>query len=124
MTLVLTWILEDHERAALASVAHGKFRKGVIAHARRKARFTPELSDHDYQKIAEMIFRRVHAFLKPEQTATYDSYVLMMLVYFIRGIEQVEGPDMRATLQNRRIGINTRARVAYDLTKVFMQELG
>lgn len=117
----MVWILEDHERAALASVSHDKFRQDVIAHARRKAVFKPELSEHDYQKIAEMIFSRVHSFLGRYPNATYDSYVRMMLVYFIRGIEQVEGPYMQATLQNDRIAINTRAQIAYDLTKVFMK---
>ena len=119
----MVWILEDHERAALASVSHNKFRRDVISHVRRKAIFTPELSQHDYQKIAEMMFSRVHSFLGRYPNATYDSYVMMMLVYFVRGIEQVEGPDMQATLRNDRIGINTRARVAYDLTKVFMKVL-
>ena len=107
----------------MATVSHDRFRRDVIAHVRRKARFDPELSDHDYRKIAEMMFERVHAFLGRYPNATYDSYVLMMLTYFVRGIEQVEGEHMQATLRNDRIGINTRARVAYDLTKVLMREL-
>lgn len=47
---------------------------------------------------------------------------MMMLVYLGRGIDQVEGPDMQASLRNDGIGINTRVRVSYELMKVFMRE--
>jgi hypothetical protein len=96
------------------------FRADVMAHARRKARFAPDLSDDDYGKIAPVIFGYVHEFLRNHETVTYDSYVRMMLVYFIRGTEQVEGPDMQATLRNEHFGINARVTVAYDLSRLFM----
>lgn len=118
----MAWILEENERDALAAVSLDRFRQRVITHTRRKASLRPELSVSDFDKVAQMLFERVHALLGRYKTASYDSYVLMMLVYFGRGIDQVEGRDMQASLRNDRFGINTRVRVSYDLMKVFMQE--
>lgn len=118
----MVWILEDHERDALAAVSLDRFRRRVLDHVRRKVRLEPELSDEDYDKVAGLLFERVRAFLAPYETATYDSHVMMMLVYFGRGIDQVEGADMQVLLRNDRIGINTRVRVSYELMKVFMRE--
>lgn len=118
----MKWVLEDHERDALNGVAFANFRAKVIAHARRKAQFTPEISDADYDTLARYIFAKVHAFLGRYESASYDSYVLMMLVYFTRGVENVEGRDMQASLRNDRFGINTRVRISYELVKVFIRE--
>jgi len=117
----LVWVLEDHERDALAAVSLDKFRDKVIAHARRKAVFSPALSDPDYQRIADHIFDRVHGFLGAYPNASYDSYVRMMLVYFTHGIAQVEGPHMQESLRNDRIGINTRAMISYELVREMMR---
>jgi hypothetical protein len=94
----------------------------VIAHVRKKAVLVPELTDHDDEKIAIFLYQRVDAYLRNYETVTYDSYVRMMLVYFMRGTEQVEGPHMQPTLRNEHFGINTRVQVAYDLCRRFMQE--
>jgi hypothetical protein len=103
-------------------VLRDEFRDEVIAHARRKAVFTPDLSDQDYDKLAQFIYLRVDNYLRNYETITYDSYVRMMLVYFMRGVEQVEGPHMQPTLRNEHFGINTRVQVAHDLCKRFMHE--
>lgn len=118
----MAWILEDHEREALEKVAQDRFRDDVIAHAKRKAVFEPPLESAVYEAVARETYERVYAFLTNYETATYDSYVFMMLIYFGFGTERVEGGDMQATLRNDRIGINTRVRVCYDLMKVFMEK--
>lgn len=84
--------------------------------------FAPALSDHDYEKIALFLYHRVDAYLRNYETVSYESCVRMLLVYFLRGIEQVEGPDMQATLRNEHFGINTRVQVAYDLSTIFLEK--
>jgi hypothetical protein len=118
----LPFVLTDQQRAANQQVIRDEFRDEVIAHVSKKAVFVPELTDHDYEKIAVFLYQRVDAYLRNYETVTYDSYVRMMLVYFMRGTEQVEGPHMQPTLRNEHFGINTRVQVAYDLCRRFMQE--
>lgn len=118
----MPFVLTDQQRAANQQVIRDEFRDEVIAHVRRKAVFVPEISDEAYEKIALFIYERVDAYLRNYETVTYDSYVRMMLVYIMRGTEQVEGPHMQPTLRNEHFGINTRVQVAYDLCKRFLQE--
>jgi hypothetical protein len=113
--------ITNKQREPYLQALRDEFRVEVIAHARRKAVFAPALTDDDYEKIAQFIYARVDAYLKNHEAVTYDSYVRMMLVYFIRGTEQVEGPDMQATLLNEHFDINTRVQCAYDITKLFME---
>ncbi|MEP3344967.1 MAG: hypothetical protein ABJN34_03765 [Litoreibacter sp.] len=80
------------------------------------------MSRDQFEVIGNSLFDRTQDFLKDHPTASYDSYVLMMILYFIRGIETMEGPDLQATLRNPRIGINTRVRVVYDVTRYLMKE--
>jgi hypothetical protein len=44
-----------------------------------------------------------------------------MLVYFMRGTQQVEESALQETLRNEHFGINTRVQVAYDLSCLFLQ---
>jgi hypothetical protein len=118
----LPFVLTDQQRAPNQQVIRDEFRAEVIAHVRRKAVLVPDPSDHDYEKIAIFLYERVDAYLRNYETVTYDSYVRMMLIYFMRGTEQVEGPHMQPTLRNEHFGINTRVSVAYDLCRRFMQE--
>ena len=113
--------ITNQQREPYLQSLRDHFRAEVIAHAKRKAVFAPSLTDDDYEKIAHFTFDRVDAYLRNHETATYDSYVRMMLVYFIRGIDQVEGPDMQATLLNEHFDINIRAQCAYDITRLFME---
>jgi hypothetical protein len=116
------FVLTDQQRAPNQQRIRDEFRDEVIAHVRKKAVLVPELTDHDYEKIAIFLYLRVDAYLRNYETVTYDSYVRMMLVYLMRGTEQVEGPHMQPTLRNEHFGINTRVQVAYDLCRRFMQE--
>jgi hypothetical protein len=118
----LPFTLTDQQRAPNQQAIRDEFRDEVIAHVRRKAVVVPELTDHDYEKIAIFLYQRVDDYLRNYETATYDSYVRMLLVYFLRGTEQVEGPDMQATLRNEHFGINTRVQVAYDLSRLFLEK--
>jgi hypothetical protein len=118
----LPFTLSDQQRAPNQQRIVDEFRDEVIAHVRRKAVLVPELTDHDYEKIAIFLYQRVDAYLRNYETVTYDSYVRMLLVYFLRGTEQVEGPDMQATLRNEHFGINTRVQVAYDLSRLFLEK--
>ncbi len=117
----MPFVLTDQQRAANQQVIRDEFRDEVIAHVRRKLVLTPELSHHDFEKIALFLYLRVDAYLRNYETVTYDSYVRMLIVYFLRGTEQVEGPDMQATLRNEHFGINTRVQVAYDLSRLFLE---
>jgi hypothetical protein len=112
----MPFVITDKQREPYQQVLRDEFRDDVIAHARRKAVFTPELSDDEYKKVAELIYESVDTYLRNYETVTYDSYVRMMLVYFMRGTQQVEGPDMQASLRNEHFGINTRVQCAYDVS--------
>ena len=114
--------ITNQQREPYLQSLRDDFRAEVMAHARRKAVFEPALTDHDYNKAAHFIYDRVDAYLKNYETVSYDSYVRMMLVYFIRGIDQVEGPDMQATLLNEHFDINIRVLSAYDITRLFMEK--
>lgn len=118
----MPFILTDQQRAPNQLRIIEEFRDDVIAHVRAKAVFTPEISDEVYHKIALFHFQHVDEFLRNYETATYESYVRMMLVYIMRGTEQVEGPHMQPTLRNEHFGINTRVQMAYDLCKRFLKE--
>ncbi|WP_298258171.1 hypothetical protein [uncultured Litoreibacter sp.] len=80
------------------------------------------MSRDQFEVVGNALFDRTHAFLKDHPSASYDSYVLLVLLYFIRGVEAMEGPDLQATLRNSRIGINTRVRVIYDVTRYLIKE--
>jgi hypothetical protein len=112
----IIWIIEDSEREALSDHAVNQFRARVVQHCYEKAQLEPPLPRDQFEVIGNALFDRTHAFLKDHPSASYDSYVLMVLLYFIRGIEAMEGPDLQTTLRNSRIAINTRVRVVYDVT--------
>lgn len=118
----MAFVLTDHQRAPNQQRIRDEFRDEVIDHVRRKAVFVPEIPDDVFRKIALFHYERVDAFLRNYDTASYESYVRLMLVYIMRGTEQVEGPHMQPTLRNEHFGINTRVQMAYDLCKRFMQE--
>jgi hypothetical protein len=46
----------------------------------------------------------------------------MMRVYFMRGTQPVEESALQETLRNEHFGINARVQVAYDLSRLFLQE--
>jgi hypothetical protein len=118
----LAFVLTDKQRAPNQQYLKEDFREKVIAHVRRKVVLVPEPTADDYEKIAVFLYQRVDAYLRNYETATYDSYVRMLVVYFLRGIDQVEGPAMQATLRNEHFGINTRVQVAYDLSRLFLEK--
>jgi hypothetical protein len=89
---------------------------------REKAVFVPEIDDVTYEKVALFFFPRVDDYLRNYETATYESYVRMMLVYIMRGTDEVEGPHFQPTLRNEHFGINTRVQITYELCKRFLKE--
>ncbi|MEM1375489.1 MAG: hypothetical protein AAGF78_14015 [Pseudomonadota bacterium] len=113
--------ISDAQRLAANAGRKDAFRQKVISHALQKVQFATPARDDDVNSVADLLYDYVDWYLKDHERATYDSYVMMMVVYFIRGIDAVHGPDMQATLQNPRIGINTRVRVAYEISKVFLR---
>ncbi|WP_147253001.1 hypothetical protein [Thalassospira profundimaris] len=119
----MTWTLEDHEREAIANSATRAFRSDVVDHALSKLRFNDaEISQDDLQKIGEMLFDHAHELLGKYPEANYKSYVLMVMLYFIQGIEEINKPHMQEALTNDRIGINTRVQCAYGIVRYFMNE--
>lgn len=116
------WFLEDHERAALAQVSLDAFKADVIAQARAKISFRETPSEDDFQAAARLVFDRTHDVLRAYDTATRDSYVRLVVVYFLRGIDGMNGDDIQQTLLNERIGINTRVKFIYDLNKLMFRE--
>ena len=105
----------------IAASRRADFKRKVIDHTFRKIDLSSDTRPADLASLADVIFEKVSAFLDPYPTATYESYVMMMVVYFIRGFDDVEGRDTQATLRNNRFGINTRVRVCYELAKIFLR---
>lgn len=116
------WTLEDHEREALANAAANEFRSDVVDHALAKLQFnTSEVSDDDLHKIGEKLFDISHQFLGKYPEANYKSYVFMVMLHFIKGIEEMGKPYMQDSLQNDRIGINTRVQFSYDIARLALE---
>lgn len=123
MVVVAMWTLEDHEREALANAAKNEFRADVVDHALAKLQFdTSEISDDDLQKIGGKLFDMTHAFLGNYPEAHYKSYVFMVMLYFIKGIEEMNKPYMQDSLRNDRIGVNTRVQFSYDIARIMMEK--
>lgn len=117
------WTLEGHEREALTNAARNEFRSDVVNHALAKLQFdTTELSRDDFRKIGEKLFDISHAFLGKYAEATYKSYVFMVMLYFIKGIEEMNKSYMQESLTNDRININTRVQFSYDIARVMMEK--
>jgi len=117
------WVLEDHEREALANAAKNEFRSDVVDHALAKLQFgTTGLSEEGFQEIGEKLFDISHELLGKYPEATYKSYVFMVMLFFIKGIEEMNKPYMKKSLNNERIGINTRIQSAYDITRIMMEK--
>jgi len=116
------WYLEDHEREALAKASTNEFRVKVIDHALSKLNFADENipEDHLYE-IAEKLFDLSHEFLKNYPEAAYKSYVFMVMLYFIKGVDEMHKPYIQDTLRNDRIGINTRVKCIYDITRIVFE---
>jgi hypothetical protein len=116
------WTLENHEREALANAAKNEFRSDVVNHALSKLKFKPlEVPRGDLQKIGEKLFDISHEFLGKYPEANYKSYVFMVMLYFIKGIKEMEKPYMKESLNNDRIGINTRVQFSYDIARIMME---
>lgn len=83
------WFLEDSERAALEGVSLDAFKRDVIAHARRKLVLSRTMDDAEWARVAGAMFDRTHGWLKAYDTVLYESYVFMVMLYFIRGIDGI-----------------------------------
>ena len=119
----MAWVITKKDREVFSDITLSNFRDKVVSHALSKLEFNEtNLADKDLFKIGSGIFdQHVHKYLGQYDEASYASYVFMVMLYFIKGIDEMEKPYIQDTLTNNRIGINTRVKCVYNITKMILR---
>lgn len=115
----MAWVVNKTDREAFQSTMDDDFREKVVKHALSKLSFkNQDINQRELSTIGNAIYSEyVAPYLNKYEDANYSSYVFMVMLYFIKGINEMNKPYMQDSLQNDRIGINTRVYCAYRITR-------